>query len=123
MNDFSEIAAELFLNRDEFWDWVVKYPKVQAKVTIAIDLYRTMSDEFSEEYFRALPNTGRLALVPAPMPASEIDAMTRARVVESMAHILRARKIASEYHRNDLVNRLNSEFSELKDRLQKLGPV
>lgn len=54
-DDFNCISAELFLNRPEFWAFVDRFPKVHAKVDLAIEFYTRIDPRMTKEFFLSLP--------------------------------------------------------------------
>jgi hypothetical protein len=52
--DFNSIAEGMLRGSSEFWRIVDRYPKIRAKVTQAIDYYRSIDPIFTEEYLRGL---------------------------------------------------------------------
>lgn len=56
-NDFSEIAAQLFLNEPRFWNAVDRHGALAQKVRLAIKFYEQVDSRYSEEYFRGLAST------------------------------------------------------------------
>jgi hypothetical protein len=61
-NDFSNIAAELFLNRPGFWQAVEESPLIAKKVDLAIEFYSNIDPIFDQQYFRSLPSRGQPVL-------------------------------------------------------------
>jgi hypothetical protein len=54
-NDFNEFAEGLFMNGPTFWRWTSSYPRLNAKVELAIQFYGTIAPVFTAEHFKALP--------------------------------------------------------------------
>ena len=52
-NDFNTIASQLFLGDEQFWDVVRKYPRVRAKVVLAIDFYRRIDPTMNVSFFHS----------------------------------------------------------------------
>lgn len=53
--DFASFAENLFLNNQEFWKLVEKYPLIKAKKDLAIQFYQSLDPIFTEDYFKHLP--------------------------------------------------------------------
>jgi hypothetical protein len=53
--DFASFAENLFLNNQEFWTLVDKYPLIKAKKDLTIQFYHSLDPIFTEEYFKNLP--------------------------------------------------------------------
>jgi hypothetical protein len=50
--DLNEVAGNLFLSSDEFWDVVDKYPIIKSKVQLMIQFYSSLDNKYTEEFFR-----------------------------------------------------------------------
>lgn len=53
-NDFNAIAGRLFMGDDAFWRVAEQYPKVMAKVDLAIAFYAKLDASFTKEKFLSL---------------------------------------------------------------------
>lgn len=53
-NDFNIFAQYIFTGSDSFWQLIETNSKIQRKLAIMIDFYRTSDPLFTEEYFRGL---------------------------------------------------------------------
>jgi len=51
--DLNETAAHLFTNPN-LWDYCRDYPKIDHKIDVLIDFYRSLNDTFDRYYFRSL---------------------------------------------------------------------
>lgn len=57
--DFNAIAAELFLNREQFWNIVSQSDALGSKVELAIVFYGRLHASLTKEYFQRLPSTSK----------------------------------------------------------------
>lgn len=59
--DLNETAAHLFTN-PELWDFCRRHPRIDQKVDVLIDFYRSLDESMDRLYFR------RIAATPSPTP-------------------------------------------------------
>ncbi|MEM9284105.1 MAG: hypothetical protein AAGA96_19985 [Verrucomicrobiota bacterium] len=63
--DMNETAAHLFTN-PELWKYCERYPRIDQKVDVLIDFYRTLHPEMNRLYFRRITNEPSASPEPAP---------------------------------------------------------
>lgn len=117
-NDFCETAREVFLNKPDFWEFVDKHPLVKRKVDLVIDYYHKLDESFEYDYFRNLPNNGRLSLVPEPLTPEQIKQLTRTETIDRLAKIARAKSIVKDLHEPEVMTELEEEFKLLMKQLE-----
>lgn len=68
--DFACTVEYLFSGKPAFWSAVDKYPRIKAKVALAIAFYHSLDKSFTEAFFRQIKPVTPQPLPQAPIPVS-----------------------------------------------------